>query len=1045
MENIKKSLFVVLGCLFAVTTSAKDVTFTMGNIFDGSNQSAELTTPTAATVTTTSSKSNAKDGKLGSDGNYFQIVLASETFTAASMSGYINTTSTEKNWGFQFSTDKGATWGTEQTQANDGNKTEHEIGVSVSIPSGANGFRVIRRAGTSTVVKSITLTISGGGDTPSTPVAVTGVTLNKSTLSLKVGANETLTATVSPSNADNKSVSWASDKTNIATVDQNGKVTAVAVGTATITVTTADGGKTATCTVTVTSSDTPDPDPDPTPDPDPDPDPTPVPQTDLTTHEPEIYEAKTIAGGYNTPLTVFGGREYEVYYINRDGDNLSVSTTNVDKSSAITNSSDKQNAAAKDGWFTISSSGSGGDTNASQKDEFKASIRSVNMKEEDEILLHVKGFDQFSFYGKDNGTDKDKYFHVYIDNVQQTTPAPNNSYAVRRYDITTGEHVIKIAIKKGVSSSSKFTSFSLRVAQEPRVSKIKGNDTTQLIRQTDRLTPITYFTKYNSKGETKVIWEGSEAKGIELKKVASSSLGDTLSLGGNAMCATGEYKFRIVSLKGGVETRSIPGTFTVYSEIKAQTDTDATAYTGEPMDPITYRYYALNAKAVTLSWKDNNAPAGIAADTAKAGFFTISGSPTTEGTYIYTVTIEGGNSVSGTLKIQKLDMGNDPVMFLYKTGTNYESDPAYTYLKDQSATKRNLVARKTQNSLRDKDTYAKYKWILISEDVDADNEEVLGLIRGNVNLPVLNMKAFTYGAGRVTDEGWGEADNGSRTANGRKLTVQRADHPIFKSMNKKQGDQIEILADSIARKGLMPIRMTNCNGSYCLATATTRSIEDYNGDGVQQTFLHEIPANSPLRNSNKQKYICLPIAMNSSSNPVKLTNDGKKLLDAVVKYLTSSETSGITLPELAIKSFMIEDVKGVYKQGKEIDSIIVKIDISKYPDIDLSHLSPVITLADPTYSHVTPASQEEYDFSQSYFAPVIYTVSDYIHRKEYAVKVTTFNPQGIDETYVSGEWVNIYDIYGRLLTTTNEDIYTMNLPRGIYLIVTNNGSFKILR
>ena len=85
----------------------------------------------------------------------------------------------------------------------------------------------------------------------SIPPSVTGVTLNKSTLSLAVGASEQLIATVEPSNA-NKNVIWESDNTGVATVDDTGKVTAVAAGTATITVTTVDGGKTATCTVTVT-------------------------------------------------------------------------------------------------------------------------------------------------------------------------------------------------------------------------------------------------------------------------------------------------------------------------------------------------------------------------------------------------------------------------------------------------------------------------------------------------------------------------------------------------------------------------------------------------------------------------------------------------------------------------------------------------------------------------------------------------------------------------------------------------------------------------
>ena len=82
-------------------------------------------------------------------------------------------------------------------------------------------------------------------------IPVTGVQLNKNALSLKTGESETLVATVDPSNASNGKVTWKSDDESIATVDNNGNVTAVNEGTTTITVTTEDGGFKATCTVSV--------------------------------------------------------------------------------------------------------------------------------------------------------------------------------------------------------------------------------------------------------------------------------------------------------------------------------------------------------------------------------------------------------------------------------------------------------------------------------------------------------------------------------------------------------------------------------------------------------------------------------------------------------------------------------------------------------------------------------------------------------------------------------------------------------------------------
>ncbi len=88
------------------------------------------------------------------------------------------------------------------------------------------------------------------------PVSVTGVSLDKSELSLSEGGKYTLTATITPSDATNQNVTWSSDNTAVATVSDSGVVTAVAEGTANITVTTEDGGFAATCAVTVEADKT---------------------------------------------------------------------------------------------------------------------------------------------------------------------------------------------------------------------------------------------------------------------------------------------------------------------------------------------------------------------------------------------------------------------------------------------------------------------------------------------------------------------------------------------------------------------------------------------------------------------------------------------------------------------------------------------------------------------------------------------------------------------------------------------------------------------
>ena len=106
------------------------------------------------------------------------------------------------------------------------------------------------------------VTVSGNGDikkqtgSGQISVSVAGVSLDKTEIVLVEGSSEKLTATVEPTNATNKNVTWSSDHEAIATVDQNGTVTARRGGQAIITVTTEDGAKTATCKVTVNAPQT---------------------------------------------------------------------------------------------------------------------------------------------------------------------------------------------------------------------------------------------------------------------------------------------------------------------------------------------------------------------------------------------------------------------------------------------------------------------------------------------------------------------------------------------------------------------------------------------------------------------------------------------------------------------------------------------------------------------------------------------------------------------------------------------------------------------
>ena len=134
-------------------------------------------------------------------------------------------------------TDKSVTW------ASDNEDVATVVdGIVTAVAAGTATITVTTIDGNLTATCEVTVV---------TPVvAVTSVTLDLTELTLTVPETAILVATVLPEDATDKSVTWASDNEDVATV-VDGVVTAVAAGTATITVTTVDGNLTATCAVTV--------------------------------------------------------------------------------------------------------------------------------------------------------------------------------------------------------------------------------------------------------------------------------------------------------------------------------------------------------------------------------------------------------------------------------------------------------------------------------------------------------------------------------------------------------------------------------------------------------------------------------------------------------------------------------------------------------------------------------------------------------------------------------------------------------------------------
>ncbi|WP_066371649.1 DUF4350 domain-containing protein [Bacillus sp. FJAT-27264] len=143
---------------------------------------------------------------------------------------------------------KTVTWSTSNADV----ATVDASGKVTAIAEGTATIKVTTEDGKFEATSEVTVTPkdSSGEDTP-----VTGVTLDKATLKLKVGESDELKATVTPDTASNKAVTWSTSNADVATVDASGKVTAIAEGTATIKVTTEDGKFEATSEVTVSPKD----------------------------------------------------------------------------------------------------------------------------------------------------------------------------------------------------------------------------------------------------------------------------------------------------------------------------------------------------------------------------------------------------------------------------------------------------------------------------------------------------------------------------------------------------------------------------------------------------------------------------------------------------------------------------------------------------------------------------------------------------------------------------------------------------------------------
>lgn len=227
----------------------KDVTWSSSNTNVATVNSSGVVTANAAGTATITVKAN--DGSNISASCSVTVTQNKVLVTGLSLSRtkaemFVDETLTLSVTAYPSNaTNKDVTWSSSNTNV----ATVSSSGVVTAKSAGTATITAKANDG-SGITASCTITVT------QKTVLVTKVSLSKTTAELVVGETLTLTATVSPSDATNKNVTWSSSNTSVASVDNNGRVTALSTGEAIITVK-ADGGDNVTnrCTIVVKSGD----------------------------------------------------------------------------------------------------------------------------------------------------------------------------------------------------------------------------------------------------------------------------------------------------------------------------------------------------------------------------------------------------------------------------------------------------------------------------------------------------------------------------------------------------------------------------------------------------------------------------------------------------------------------------------------------------------------------------------------------------------------------------------------------------------------------
>ena len=378
-------------------------------------------------------------------------------------------------------------------------------------------------------------------------------------------------------------------------------------------------------------------------------------------------------------------------------------------------------------------------------------------------------------------------------------------------------------------------------------------------------------------------------------------------------------------------------------------------------------------------------------------------------------------TISGNITVKNSTAAN--ILYLATDATTATNDLFLAQLLSGSnyyVTKRGAQASFTGN-------YDAYDLIVLHESLTggdaATSGHELNLMK-TVDKPILNTKSYFYTAGTTPRWGWGTPSNGN---SGKGMVAVQASHPIFSGIT--LSDSLYIY-NTLTAKNVQPVTSVTVGG-YQIAKVA---------GGIA---IHDLPASIRLGAGKTSKYLMISLLSGKYND---LTTDGLKLLDNAVQYLLKG--TQFAAPSLEIASFKVDTANATINHNPATISLVLPA------GADLSALQPGIVLSG-TGTTVSPASAAVTSFTDSALTPVVYTVTDGINSKAYAVSISTL-PSALSQLsmkgiYFDGQVVHnenqtlmkVYNATGILVATSTQNINTTQFVKGIYIVKCNSGSLKI--